>query len=364
MGKDVRSKMSSEGSCRRALVVIAAAAVSFAVAVPAQGATCGGTRLVPFQARLVDGAGQPLPDGVKKVTFGIYDAETGGVPCWTEVHQTASIIGGQINVLLGSLTSLDDPDCSNQGLKDTDGVSFAGTTVGTGPCQAAGARYLGIKVGEGDEMVPRQQLVPAFHASTADEAMSARSAENAANASKLGGLDPSFYVSVSVPVGGVIMWWGKIQDIPNNFEVCDGTAPATPGSTLGGTKPDLRDRFVKGALAGVTDVRTAVVGGRNTYSLTVDQLPLHTHSLVGLSTGNAGTHNHALTAVGRWGDQYAFDEGGFSSEDGRQGSHTFTTSDSGGHTHTVTGSIGNTGTGAQIDNRPAFLSLFYIIRVK
>ncbi|HYD50430.1 MAG TPA: hypothetical protein VEB21_18890 [Terriglobales bacterium] len=118
-------------------------------------------RLVPFQARLVGADEQPLEDDVYPMTFRLYDTATGGTPCWTEQHETASVIGGYNNVLLGSLTPFPDS------------ISFNPSGSGTGPCQAAGYRYLGITVatgqaGSGEEMVPRHQLVPSFHARRTD----------------------------------------------------------------------------------------------------------------------------------------------------------------------------------------------------
>src|SRR5207249_4738965 len=89
-------------------------------------------------------------------------------------------------------------------------------------------------------------------------------------------------------VGGIIMWWGNIGSIPENFELCDGQGPSTSGATLVGLKPDLRDRFPKGATTGVTnDAASAVSGGANTIgqritggtTLTTAQMPAHSHGV-------------------------------------------------------------------------------------
>lgn len=141
-------------------------------------------RLIPFQGRLTDAEGAAL-NGVYRITFAIYDAPTGGGAEWTETHQTVSVINGQLNVLLGSMTELDDPD----GNGDTsDAVLFDASS---------GPRFLGIKVGEdtNQEMIPRQQLVPAFHARTADHAKEADHALEADNADTLDGHDSSYFLS-------------------------------------------------------------------------------------------------------------------------------------------------------------------------
>ena len=109
------------------------------------------TRMIPFQGRLTNATNQVVPNNVYNVIFRIYNAPTGGSPLWIESHVNVSIISGQINVLLGSLTSLDDPD--GNGNQD-DVVDFRQP------------RYLGIAIGSGQEMIPRHQLVPSFHAQT------------------------------------------------------------------------------------------------------------------------------------------------------------------------------------------------------
>ena len=50
-------------------------------------------RLIPFQGRVTDGAGQPL-QGVYRVTFVIYDEATGGEALFTESHADVSVIAG------------------------------------------------------------------------------------------------------------------------------------------------------------------------------------------------------------------------------------------------------------------------------
>src|SRR5437016_570857 len=66
-------------------------------------------RLIPFQGRLLDAGGQPR-NGEFQMTFAIYDAATGGTPQWSEVQQHVSVNNGEVNVLLGSVTPLDDPN--------------------------------------------------------------------------------------------------------------------------------------------------------------------------------------------------------------------------------------------------------------
>ena len=69
-----------------------------------------------------------------------------------------------------------------------------------------------------------------------------------------------------VPRGGIIMWSGAIGSVPSGWSLCNGA---------NGT-PDLRNRFIVGA-GSTYDVGD--VGGDNTVTLTVDQMPAHTHRI-------------------------------------------------------------------------------------
>lgn len=213
-------------------------------------------RLIPFQGRLTDGQGTPL-EGVFRVTFAIYDEPTGGTPLnsWVETHDDVSIIAGQINVLLGSIASLDDPD--GNGSMD-DAITFDGDTM---------PRYLGIKVGEdgNQEMVPRHQLVPSFHARLADTTVDGgvNTDQLADRAVTIEKIDPGVIQSI-IPPGSILPYVGS--EAPEGWVMCDGaefdgTDPRFEplfeaiGNTFGGTAPlfnvpDLRGRFLRGVDAG------------------------------------------------------------------------------------------------------------------
>jgi hypothetical protein len=89
-------------------------------------------RLIPFQGRLLDEAGQPR-SGTFQVTFAIYETATGGTPCWTEIQPAVPVADGQINVLLGSVTSLDTgaTNCAGAPAVAFEGPRYLGVTVGT-----------------------------------------------------------------------------------------------------------------------------------------------------------------------------------------------------------------------------------------
>src|SRR5690606_30158697 len=90
-----------------------------------------------------------------------------------------------------------------------------------------------------------------------------------------------------VPKGVIQMWSGAINQIPTGWVLCaGGTVQAADGTTL--SVPDLRDRFVVGA--GLS-YQVGERGGAAQVTLTVDQLPPHTHSG---TTDIAGDHTHEV----------------------------------------------------------------------
>jgi len=301
------------------------------------------SRLIPFQGRLTDTEGAAL-NGVYRITFAIYDAPTGGVDSWTEFHESVSVINGQLNVLLGSMTNLDDPDGNGD---PSDAVLFDASS---------GPRFLGIKVGEdtNQEMIPRQQLVPAFHARTADQATEAN------NADTLDGHDSSYFASSLVPSGLISMWSGSVQNIPSAWALCDGTK---------GT-PDLRDKFIVGAgnsySVNNTGGTLAQTVSGNT-SLNGDHS--HGHNL-GTTVSGSHTHTYSGTTGTEFNDGRWFDSGDRDRRYLENHRHNYngTTSSAGTHLHGITGTISNAGShqhsfNASFDNRPPYYALAFIMKL-
>jgi len=96
--------------------------------------------LVNYQGMLADADGKPLT-GSKKIEFSLYDAAMGGNKVWgPQVFDSVPLVNGMFNVILGTT--------------DTAGKSIA-EAFGTKD------RYLGIKVDDGAELAPRQQILSA-----------------------------------------------------------------------------------------------------------------------------------------------------------------------------------------------------------
>jgi len=327
--------------------------------------------LLPFQGRLSGANGQVVPDGAKLVQFRIYDAPVGGTAVWQgEVHKL-SVNSGLVSTLLGSKATL-------RGI-DFDRVLYLEIT--------ADANADDSITPADPPLLPRQVLLPTVFAR---ESANSRKLEGYGWGDLLAGgssnpstgqiADSKLSPGIFVPVGAVIMWWGSVNQIPTNFELCNGATPTTPGALLQGNKPDLRDKFVKGATTGATTLGQLSSGGSHTIAqrdsggtiLTVNQLPSHLHGSGSLVTSTAGAHTHQIRGP------YSSSEGGDGTtsvltDDQNFGSLTFpiSASSAGSHFHSISGTTSAAGNNethshsiAAHDNRPAYQELFYIIRVK
>lgn len=151
--------------------------------------------------------------------------------------------------------------------------------------------------------------------------------------------------SISVPKGAIVMWSGAVDQIPGSWHLCDGTS---------GT-PDLRGRFIVGAGGSYAVGST---GGAETVALTVDQMPVHSHSITG-AIEEAGSHNHTTRFGGK-----GVDSGPGSALAKNTSNNTeLSTSTDGAHTHAITATAANTGGGSAHENRPPYYALCYIMRI-
>ncbi len=163
------------------------------------------------------------------------------------------------------------------------------------------------------------------------------------------------------PKGSIIMWSGKTA--PNGWALCNG------GTVNGFKTPDLRDRFIvsynavdsrysqpgnlssQGTTAGNT-------GGLEKVTLSTSQLPIHNHTG---SSGGAGGHSHTFSGYAKQTGNICDDDNEISCPhifDWATGNLTSYVYD---HTHTIT--INGTGGGSSHENRPAYYTLAYIMRV-
>jgi microcystin-dependent protein len=147
--------------------------------------------------------------------------------------------------------------------------------------------------------------------------------------------------SALVPAGTIVMWSGDLEDIPENWALCDGQDG----------RPDLRDRFVVGA-GGNYAVREE--GGAAGVELSVEHLPEHTHPT---SMKEAGNHSHALYGSDD-GWAYPVPRRGDSKKLSKQ---AIVTGEAGRHTHVIDSQA--VGGNEAHENRPPFFALCYIIKL-
>lgn len=275
-------------------------------------------QLVPFQGRLHNSDGNVVADGVYDLTFYLYDTATGGESLWSENHGQVSVIHGYVNVLLGA----------------TDGGQFEDSNV-----SFSSQKYLSISINGGQEMFPRHQLVPTFHAYNADKlggkdantyaqityvddelstvntsitnintninnTISNRfvsSGNTAKNADKLDNLNSTDFLRSTknndlVPLGTVLIWPASAA-IPADYRECNGATlnkttysalysvlQGTYGETTSDFKiPDYRGYFLRGWANGssVDPDRTSRSGGDTVGSTQSGEIQSHSHTYRG-----------------------------------------------------------------------------------
>lgn len=96
----------------------------------------------------------------------------------------------------------------------------------------------------------------------------------------------------NIPTGGIIIWSGASDAVPDGWAFCDGT----------NNTPDLRDRFV---LSAGTNHTIGETGGAEEVTLTVAQMPEHTHKAL---YGNKGFSTGSITGINR-NEQSIFETG-------------------------------------------------------
>ena len=166
--------------------------------------------------------------------------------------------------------------------------------------------------------------------------------------------------------GMIIMWSGDVNQIPIGWALCD-------GKTINGQKtPDLRGRFVVGYKDDDLSYGTlGKTGGANTVSLSINEMPSHSH--IG-STSEAGNHEHWIEGTDAnglaWRKRHisgtttvdmGFGGGGDADPNDERWRGAVNTDSQGNHTHTVT--VNNTGGGQAHENCPPYYVVAYIMKI-
>lgn len=232
------------------------------------------------------------------------------------------------------------------------------------------------------------------------------------------GIDGGVYREVKLlqndrtPIGTVIAWWRPSASIaiPTGWVECTGqTLTAANHDFAGGgsiTLPDLRNRFILGADSTKTALTAAAavgsgaidtasgapglgyVSGSNQLLLSIANLPAHDHG-GGAHNHGGGNHSHAVTDPGHnhgvtasgtiydiAGSDYQHVQENFHAGDNNltslatssvitiKAAGTGVTIASSGSILSTDSPIQSQGSGTPSDNRPAYVGLIYLMRVK
>ena len=331
---------------------------------------------VSYQGVLLDEDGIPS-EGPVDLLIRFYDGAVDGNIVFEEEHNGVELTRGVYSIKIGT------------GLVPGTEDSTGGISVAPNISQL----WLAVTVNNGEELMPRTgigSVIFAIKSEFSESLINPTAVEPAVIVDSssnvgIGTDDPSVKLEVdgeikgfgTIPVGGVIMWWGELGSWPSNFELCDGGESAD----LGHSRPDFRDRFVKGAPDGKNSRSNLSIGGNH-------NLPNHHHSLGDLSASTTvtllnGKHTHAVDPhlhripLGQ-GDRGTRDMAADGHDfDGNRGSTdpaNLSISDAEANVSvssavtSLSGRIGGGGVNADGDisgaNQPAFLEMFFIIRVR
>jgi len=259
------------------------------------GATVKIPQLINYQGKLTKWDGTPVEPKPYDLQFKLFTVASAGNAVWTEEIGNVPVVNGQFNVILGETSS----SLSN--------VIQAATTD----------LYLEIAIknegGDYDSIDTRQQFL------STPFAIQAQNSINTTNH------------PYEVPVGGIIMWYGDPNSLPDGFELCDGND---------GT-PDLQDKFVKGVKA--SGESKGEEGGNH-------MIPYHEHVIK--NQGGAPNKNYGLGL-----------HPGNSNARLYWGEDTNPVMDFVERPRTYTDGV-KSGSAAVYSNAPKYKSLYFIMRVK
>lgn len=186
-------------------------------------------RIINYQGKLLGQDEQPVPEREYKLTFSIYTED--GTLLWSEIHQSVFIAGGVFQAHIGSMQFLDLPFDQPY--------------------------FLGITVGDDEELTPRMLLTSAAYSFNAEKINGIRaSAEPEANSLYPLGNDGKFQASVlpSASAGNFIK-----KNEPDTSRATS-TSPLLLISNLG-TGDGINGRSVDGTgIAGRSDNSDGVSG--------------------------------------------------------------------------------------------------------
>ena len=319
---------------------------------------------IAYQGVLKNAQGTEAITGSKNITFALYDAATGGTPIW------GRMVAAQ----------LDDAGLFNVELTDGNGSILAGASntnlVDALKAARGGTLYVGLTVdGSSGEIQPRQKILMTPYSSWAADVTNASGDFNVAGKATIKDAEVTGQLIVggkatlngevafsqgvtlsgpltvkstgslsgygTIPVGGIIMWSGSENSVPDGWALCNGQ------TKNGHTTPNLLGRFIVCSKSGTSGYNVNDKGGKDAQTLTESQMPSHRHWYTG--DDQLGNARDSAYDSSNWGTSVVV--GGYDATSTTEGSaRVWKTSATGG--------------GQAFDNRPAYYALAFIMRVK
>jgi hypothetical protein len=160
---------------------------------------------------------------------------------------------------------------------------------------------------------------------------------------------------IALPIGAVLPFWGDPATLDTSWVLCDGRLISDATSPLNGKRaPNLIETFMRGANG---QAQLGATGGR-------DSVPAHSHWFS--STGSVWLPNESGNGNGPFGSFSPTTAAGWDNSKyslGRQ-SGSANPYNTHGHMGGSVGISGNTLSAGDFDNRPRYLAMHFIMRVK
>ncbi len=238
--------------------------------------SCAFPNFLNYKGFVVDEFDVPV-NGEKEVTFTLYTDEVNGLALWSET-QSLTIVNGLLLVQLGGVKTLESNIFENEHI------------------------WLGIRVGNDEEMIPRQKITSLSYSFVADKAGSV--AEKAVSAAKINaagepednvltsqGDQVKWKTPIYAPIGSIIAWAKTRTGTPllsTDWIECSGLVVSDPESpynglvtpNLNGQHNFLRGNQTSGGMGGsATHNHQWLKSVSQTYSSTGSLRTLNTASL-------------------------------------------------------------------------------------
>ena len=228
----------------------------------------------------------------RTVQFRIYDGPTADTPLWGRAYNVLLDANGLFNTAITDAAGSEIDGVTSTGLASVL-AQKSGTTL-----------YIGLTVdGSSGEILPRQALLAVPYAIHAADAAAASgdftvegqttlkgelTVQGGVNAGALSATSLSVTGNISAgtggafsgygitPIGGIIMWSGSANEVPDGWALCNGE------TVNGKPTPDLRGRFIVGYDPNDSSYNAiGKKGGADRVTLTASQMPRHRHEYVG-----------------------------------------------------------------------------------